>query len=115
MTPCNGCGTGVPFDVHAEELGYCPECQAKYFAHSEETHDCSWSCIAEPMRGRWVLFGTIVDAGHHVEVQVDQFLRVEWVAGDDDEVQDGAERIMTRDDLHGWLVPDLTDREFVYV
>jgi hypothetical protein len=31
--PCQTCGTPVPADIHAEELGFCQPCQADYFDH----------------------------------------------------------------------------------
>jgi hypothetical protein len=34
--PCQTCGTPVPADIHAEELGFCQPCQADYFDHSDE-------------------------------------------------------------------------------
>lgn len=34
--PCVTCGTPVPADIHAEELGFCQPCQADYFDHSDE-------------------------------------------------------------------------------
>jgi hypothetical protein len=33
--PCNTCGTDVPADIHAEELGFCVPCQHAYFQEAE--------------------------------------------------------------------------------
>lgn len=32
--PCQTCGTDVPEDIHAEELGFCVPCQHAYFDES---------------------------------------------------------------------------------
>jgi hypothetical protein len=34
--PCRTCGTDVPEDVHAEELGFCVPCQHAYFEEGNE-------------------------------------------------------------------------------
>lgn len=37
--PCITCGTPVPADIHAEELGYCIPCQYQYFDSTEYEND----------------------------------------------------------------------------
>lgn len=37
--PCQTCGTPVPADIHAEELGYCQPCQAEYFDSTQSEID----------------------------------------------------------------------------
>ena len=34
--PCQTCGTPVPADIHAEELGFCIPCQHEYFDNDKE-------------------------------------------------------------------------------
>lgn len=37
--PCINCGTDVPRAVHKEEMGFCPECQEKWFNHELDDED----------------------------------------------------------------------------
>lgn len=40
--PCQTCGTPVPTDIHAEELGYCIPCQHEYFDGTQAELDAFW-------------------------------------------------------------------------
>ena len=34
-TPCDTCGTRIPSDIHAEELGLCQACSEAYYTEEE--------------------------------------------------------------------------------
>jgi len=47
MTPCNDCGTLVPTEIHAEELGFCLDCSNQYWGHYGK-YDSVWGLMGRP-------------------------------------------------------------------
>jgi len=49
MTPCNDCGTPVPTEIHAEELGFCLDCSNQYWGHYGN-YDQKWGRLGRLAR-----------------------------------------------------------------